>query len=84
VYPSQKNFDFSRQIFEKFRFFQNISQKNLIFPSKFRKNFHFQAISQKISILEAKVAHLQLLVGKLFYFSSKVTTFEHTCTSYKI
>jgi len=29
-------------------------------------------------IFKAKIAHLQLLLGKLFYFSSKVTTFEHT------
>jgi len=58
---SPKDFDFSRQISEKFRV--------------------FHAISQNISISQAKIGHLQLLFGKLFYFSSKVTTFEHTfCT----
>src|SRR6218665_2271208 len=33
---------------------------------------------KKISIFLANIAHLQLLLGKLFYFSSKVTTLEHT------
>ena len=43
VHPAQRNFDFSRQISEKFRFSQ------------------------------AKIAHLLLLLGKLFYFSSYVS-----------
>src|SRR6218665_3764608 len=59
-----------------------------IFPGKLQKNFDFfrqickkfrlfQAIFTKVSIFHAKIAHLQLLLGKLFYFLSKVTTFEH-------
>ena len=63
-----KKFDFSRQISENFRFFQKISKKITI--RQFQKNFALP-----------KIGHLQLLLGKLFYFSSKVTTFEHTsCT----
>ena len=102
VYPGKQNFDFSRQISEKFRYFQAISQKISTFPGKFSKNFDFsrqiikkfrflqanfrkitifQAILKENSIFQAKIAYLQLLLGKLFYFSSKVTTFEHTsCT----
>jgi len=30
------------------------------------------------SVYPDKTGHLQLLLDKLFYFSSKVTTFEHT------
>ena len=80
-------FRFSRQISEKFRFFQASFWKVLIFPGKFLKNFDFfrkiferfrffQAIFQNILIFQAKIAHLQLFLDKLFYFSSKVTTFE--------
>src|SRR6218665_2725664 len=98
-----KKIRFSRQIFEKFQFFQAISQKILFFPSKFSKNFNFfkqfhkkfdfsrqisekfqcfQAVSQTILNFQAKIGYLQLLLGKLFYFSSKVTIFEYTsCTS---
>jgi len=33
------------------------------------------------SIFQEKFAHLQLFLGKLFYFSAKVTTIEHiSCT----
>src|SRR6218665_253305 len=31
---------------------------------------------RKISFFQAKIGYLQLFLGKLFYFSSKVTTFE--------
>src|SRR6218665_3186716 len=41
VDPGQQNFDFSKQISEKFRFFQAISQKKSIFPGKFSKNVDF-------------------------------------------
>src|SRR6218665_1876125 len=75
VDPSQQNFDFSRQIFEKFRFIQASFQKVLIFSGNLKT----------ISIFQAKIAHLQLLLGKVFYFSSKVTTFEFTsCRVYII
>ena len=54
-----------------FDFFQVISHKILIFQGKFPSNFDFQA----------KIGYLQLFLGKLFYCSSKVTTFKHTsCT----
>src|SRR6218665_3748518 len=52
-----KNFDFYRQIYEKFRFFRQF---------------------KKLSIFQARIGHLQLPLGKLFYFSTKVTNFEHT------
>jgi len=38
---SQKNFDFPRQIFEKFWFIQAISQKISFFPGKLLKNLDF-------------------------------------------
>src|SRR6218665_3316 len=38
---TNKKIDFSRQIFEKFRFFQVISQKISTFQAKFSKNFVF-------------------------------------------
>ena len=39
--PGQNNFDFSRQISEKFRFFQANFRKISIFPGKLMKNFDF-------------------------------------------
>src|SRR6218665_1609752 len=82
-----RDFDCSRQILEKFRFLEANVLKILIFSGKFSKNlifylnFDFQAILKRDSIFQAKMAHLQLLLGKLFHFSSKVKAFEHTfCT----
>src|SRR6218665_4133431 len=46
--------------------------------TKFLKNFDFLRQFKKNSIFQAKIAHLQRLLGKLFNFSSKVSTFEHT------
>ena len=67
----RKNLDFYRQISEKSIFSGNFT-KDSIFPNKFPKSFDFvQANSQKFLISQAKIAHLQLLLGKLFYFSSK-------------
>jgi len=63
VDPGPKNFDFYREISEKFRFFSGNLKKN-------------------ISVYQAKIGHLQLPLGKLFYFSSKVTTFEHTSSTW--
>src|SRR6218665_1700001 len=52
-----------------------------IFPGKFPKNFNFFRQFKTKFDFQAKISHLQLLLVKLFYFSSKVTTFEHTsCT----
>src|SRR6218665_126233 len=73
-----KKIDFSRQMFEKFRFFQVISQKLRLLPGKFPKNFDFSGNFKQNSIFYANIGHLQLLLDKLFYFSSKVSTFEHT------
>ena len=57
-----KKIDFHRQIFEKFRFLQAISQKTLIFfVGKFPKNLQFI----KISIFQAQFAHLQLRTCRL-------------------
>src|SRR6218665_162275 len=57
-------------------------QNNFDFYRKIsKKNRFFHAISQKNSIFQAKIGHLQQLLRKLYYFYSKVTTFEHTpCT----
>ena len=46
----------------------NFSKEISICSGSFTKNYIFQA----------KIGRLQLLMDKLFYFSSKVTTFEHT------
>src|SRR6218665_2332359 len=77
VDPGQKNFDFYRQISEKFQFFQAILHKNIEFCGQISENFDFFRQLKKL-IFQAKKVHLQLPLGKLFYFSSKVTTFEHT------
>src|SRR6218665_3891749 len=57
--------------------------KKIKFSRQILENFNFfQAFSHKsFDFFQAKIGHLQLLLGKLFYFSTKVTTFEHTsCT----
>jgi len=69
-------------------------QKISIFPGKFPKNFDFsgnlkknrlfQENFQKISNFSGKnwsFTAICLLLGRLFYLSSKVTTFEHTSCS---
>jgi len=51
--------------------------------TNFRKISIFSGNFTKKSIFHEKNGHLQQLLGKLFYFSSKVTTYEHTsCTWY--
>src|SRR6218665_3424285 len=72
IFPGNftKNFDFSRKISEQFQFFQAISSKNFNFPG-----INFRMIS--FSVYPDKIGHLQLLLRKLFYFSSKVTIFEY-------
>jgi len=47
-----------------------------------QKNYFFRQLHKKFRFFQAKIGHLQLLLGKLFYFSSKVTTFEHTCCTW--
>jgi len=83
IFPGkfQRNFDFFSQFHKKIDFSRHIFAKISIFSGKFSKNFDFYVIFNKLSIIQANIAHLQLLLGKLFYFSSKVITFEHTsCT----
>ena len=90
--PGQQNFDFSRQIPEKFRFFSrqfhkkfDLSKQNFekfrFFLRHFFEKFRFSQAIFWNPIFQAKIANLQLALGKLAYFSSNVTTFEHTsCT----
>ncbi len=74
------NFGFSRQIFEKFRFFQANFKKFPFSQGNFWKIWFFQAILKKIDF-PGKNCSFTATFGQLFYFSSKVTTFEHTsCT----
>src|SRR6218665_1515487 len=81
VDPDQKNFDFYRQISEKFQFFQAILQKNIEFCRQISEIFLFFQAIKKIRFSKQKIVHLQLPLAKLFYFPSKVTTFERTsCT----
>src|SRR6218665_479984 len=58
-----KNFDFSNQPFRKISIFSGKFKKNSISTGKFKKK----------SVFHAKIAHLQLLLGTLFYFSSKLS-----------
>src|SRR6218665_2035401 len=52
-----KEFDFSRQLSKKLRFYSGNFTQKIDFPDKFPKNFNFfQAISQRISIFQAKLA----------------------------
>src|SRR6218665_2928173 len=81
VDPGQNNFDFYRQISENFHLCQAILQKNIEFCRQISENFDFFTQLKKFDFPSKKIVHLQLPLGKLFYFSSKVTTFEHTsCT----
>src|SRR6218665_2256380 len=75
-----KKFQFLQANFRKISISSgNFTQKNSIFSGKFPKKFRFFRIF--FSNFQAKIGYLQLLLDKLFYFSSKVTTFEHTsCT----
>ena len=52
--------------FHKNRFLRQIS-----------KEFRFFRQFKKLWIFQAKIGYLQLFLGQLLYFSSKVTTFEH-------
>ena len=86
-----KNFDFLRQNFEEFRLFRPFHNKfqyfsifsgnftkEIDFQGKFPNNFEvFQIILQVSSSFNANIGYLQLFLGKLFYFPSKVTTSEH-------
>ena len=65
---------------KKFSFFQANFRKILIFSRQFYKKNRFFKANFRISsfsVYPDKIDHLQLLLGKLFYFSSNFTTFEH-------
>ena len=72
---SQKISIFPGNFFLQISIFPGKFLKNFDFSVKFLRNFDFIRQLKKYSIFQAKIAHLQLLLGKLFYFSSKVTTF---------
>ena len=80
VAPGKKN-RFSRQISEKFRFFQVILHKKSIFPGKISTNFDFFRQFQKHFDFPCTNWSFIATAGQITDFSSKVTTFEHTsCT----
>src|SRR6218665_1811159 len=79
-----KNFNFSRQIFEKFGFFHGTIW---ICPGKLTKNFDFfrqkfpndfLVIYSKMSVYPDKICHLQLNSRQTILFRLKIITFEHT------
>src|SRR6218665_2323999 len=61
---------------KSFTFFRQFYKRISSLVGKFPKILIFSG--NKKLIFQAKKVHLQLPLGKLFYFSSKVTTFEHT------
>src|SRR6218665_2280317 len=65
VDPGQTNFDFYRQISEKFQFFQAILQKSIEFCRQISENFDFFQAIKKIRFSKQKIVHLQLPLGKL-------------------
>src|SRR6218665_3944917 len=76
-----KKFRFLQANFRKISIFQAILQKNIEFCRQISENFDFFQAIKKIRFSKQKIVHLHLPLSKLFYFSSKVTTFEHTsCT----
>src|SRR6218665_3250012 len=72
-----KKFRFLQVNFRKISIFSgNFTKEYRVLQANFRKFLFFQAI--KNIDFPSKKVHLQLPLGKLFYFSSKVTAFEHT------
>ena len=65
-----------------FDYFQSNFRNSSIFSGNFTKKFNFFRQSKKFRFsMQKLLIYRQLLLGKLFYFSSKVTTFDHTsCT----
>src|SRR6218665_2557544 len=83
VDPGQKISISTGKFPKNFDFFQAILQRNIEFSRQISENFDFFRQLKKL-IFQAKNVHLQLPLTKLFYFSSKVTTFEHTSCLYMI
>ena len=92
--PILKEIDFSGNFTKSVAFHASTSEKFRLFHAIlqiFRFSRQIQCISEwpfllsiysQISVYPEKVVHLQLLLGKLFYISSKVTTFEQRPISY--
>src|SRR6218665_427626 len=76
--PGLKKSNFPGKFMKNFDFFSCNFIKYSIFPGKFPKNFDSFGQCHKKFDFPGKIGHLQQLLKKLFYFSSKVTTFEHT------
>src|SRR6218665_2934439 len=75
VYPGQNNFDFYRQISEKFQFFQAILQKNIEFCRQisensdfFRQLKKFDFPSKKLSIYSYLWANYSISLQKYNHF----------------
>src|SRR6218665_3691491 len=66
---------FPRKFPKKIEFSGNFTKEFRFFSSKFKK-IDFVRQLKKFSTFQAKIGHLRLFLGKLFYFSSEVTTFE--------
>jgi len=80
VDPSQRNFDFSRQIFEKFRFFQANFRKISIFLKQiFEKLRFFEADFKEISTFQAnskKFDFCKQIFEKIRFFRQLLETFR--------
>src|SRR6218665_2592575 len=78
VDPGKKNSIYTGKFPKNFNFFRQFYKRISSFAGKFPKLFIFSG-NKKIDFPSKKSPLiLQLPLGKLFYFSSKVTTFEHT------
>src|SRR6218665_32447 len=75
VDPGQKNFDFYRQIFEKFQFFQAILQKNIEFCRQISENFDFFRQLKKLDF-QAKNCPFTATSGQIILFLFKSNHFR--------
>src|SRR6218665_3530210 len=75
VDPGQKNFNFYRQICEKFQFFQAILQKNIEFCRQISGNFDFFRQLKK-SIFQAKSCPFTANSGQIILFIFKSNHFR--------
>src|SRR6218665_3229108 len=73
--PGQKNFDFYKQISEKFQFFQAILQKNIAFCRQISENFDFLR-QLKNSIFQAKNGPFTATSGQIILFLFKSSHFR--------
>src|SRR6218665_463397 len=61
---------------KKFQYFQAILQKNIEFCRKISENFDFFQAIKRNRFSKQKIVHLQLPLGKLFYFFFKSNHFR--------